>query len=198
MFRSFWAQLAELQPGLRCGALHTRSPAKRFCWFDYTFPEHNLPAGGTVRVGVALTVMFAFGMLASDVSAGAGVGQSKSAPSTGSKAKKPGVAAATRKFSDRADALLAAAPPSKGAWGLLIIDGETGETLYGLDADKYFVPASNMKLFTTALALAKLGPDYRFHTTLETHCTASPAGGLSGDLILGGRGGPNLWSRKFP
>jgi D-alanyl-D-alanine carboxypeptidase/D-alanyl-D-alanine-endopeptidase (penicillin-binding protein 4) len=198
MFRSFWAQLAEFQPGFRCGALHTRSRAKHFCWFDYTFPEHNLPAGGTVRVGVALTVMFAFGMLASDVSAGAGVGQSKSAPSTGSKAKKPGVAAATRKFSERADALLAAAPTSKGEWGLLIIDGETGETLYELNADKYFVPASNMKLFTTALALAKLGPDYRFHTTLETHGTVSPAGVLSGDLILVGRGDPNLSNRKFP
>src|SRR2546430_8611033 len=33
------------------------------------------------------------------------------------------------------------------------------------------VPASNMKLFTTALALTKLGPDFRFHTTLETSGT---------------------------
>jgi D-alanyl-D-alanine carboxypeptidase/D-alanyl-D-alanine-endopeptidase (penicillin-binding protein 4) len=142
--------------------------------------------------------MFAFGMLASDVSAGAGVGQSKSAPPTVSKVKKPHVAAATRKFGERADALLAAAPASKGEWGLLIIDRETGESLYELNADKYFVPASNMKLFTTALALAKLGPDYRFHTTVETHGTVSSAGVLAGDLILVGRGDPNLSNRKFP
>jgi len=44
---------------VRCGALHTRSRAKHFCWFDLYFPEHNLPAGGTVRVGVVLTVMLA-------------------------------------------------------------------------------------------------------------------------------------------
>src|SRR3979409_2491432 len=90
------------------------------------------------------------------------------------------------------------APPSKGEGGLLIVDAGSAETLYEQNADKYFVPASNMKLFTTALALAKLGPDYRFHTTLETRGTVSPAGVLTGDLILVGRGDPNLSNRKFP
>jgi serine-type D-Ala-D-Ala carboxypeptidase/endopeptidase (penicillin-binding protein 4) len=151
-----------------------------------------------VRVGVALTAMLACGILTGDALAGAELDQSKSTPRTVSRAKKPHVAAATRKFDERADALLAAAPASKGEWGLLIIDAETGETLYELNADKYFVPASNMKLFTTALALAKLGPDYRFHTTLETHGTVSPAGVLAGDLLLVGRGDPNLSNRKFP
>ena len=106
--------------------------------------------------------------------------------------------AATNRFSARADVTLAAAPASKGEWGVLIADAATGDTLYELNADKYFVPASNMKLFTTALALAKLGPDYRFHTTLETHGTVSPEGVLSGDLFLVGRGDPNLSNRKFP
>src|SRR6202045_2766549 len=115
-----------------------------------------------------------------------------------SKAKKPRVSAPTKKFAERADVLLASAPASKGEWGLLIIDAETGETLYELNADKYFLPASNMKLFTTALALAKLGPDYRFHTTLETRGTISPQGVLTGDLFLVGRGDPNLSNRKFP
>src|SRR6202023_2679234 len=55
-----------------------------------------------------------------------------------------------------------------------------------------------MKLFTTALALAKLGPDYRFHTTLETRGAVSPEGVLTGDLFLVGRGDPNLSNRKFP
>ncbi len=106
--------------------------------------------------------------------------------------------AAANRFSTRADVALAAAPASKGEWGVLIADAATGNTLYELNADKYFVPASNMKLFTTALALAKLGPDYRFHTTLETHGTVSPEGTLSGDLFLVGRGDPNLSNRKFP
>src|SRR5260370_21774031 len=55
-----------------------------------------------------------------------------------------------------------------------------------------------MKLFTTGLAVAKLGPDYRFHTTLETRGTISREGVLNGDLALVGRGDPNLSNRKFP
>ncbi len=101
-------------------------------------------------------------------------------------------------FGGRAEALLAAQPSSKGDWGLLIVDAKTGETLFEKNADGYFVPASNMKLFTTALALAKLGPDYKFHTTLETRGTISPDGTLSGDVLLVGRGDPNLSNRKFP
>ncbi|MGB6897090.1 MAG: D-alanyl-D-alanine carboxypeptidase/D-alanyl-D-alanine-endopeptidase [Candidatus Acidiferrum sp.] len=107
-------------------------------------------------------------------------------------------AASEARFGARVDALLGAMPASKGDWGLLIVDAQTGETLYAKNPDSYFVPASNMKLFTTALALAKLGPDYKFHTTLETRGTISPEGRLSGDLILVGRGDPNLSNRKFP
>ena len=106
--------------------------------------------------------------------------------------------AAANRFSARLDVLLASPPVSKGEWGLLIVDSATGSALYELNADKYFLPASNMKLFTTALALAKLGPDFRFHTTLETHGALSPEGTLVGDLYLVGRGDPNLSNRKFP
>jgi serine-type D-Ala-D-Ala carboxypeptidase/endopeptidase (penicillin-binding protein 4) len=102
------------------------------------------------------------------------------------------------KFSARAEALLGTGPAGKGEWGLLIVDAETGETLYQQNADRYFVPASNMKLFTTALALAKLGPEYRFHTTLETRGSISSGGILTGNLVLVGRGDPNLSNRKFP
>jgi serine-type D-Ala-D-Ala carboxypeptidase/endopeptidase (penicillin-binding protein 4) len=107
-------------------------------------------------------------------------------------------AAAAARFGGRAETLLTASPASKGHWGLLIVDAETGETLFEKNVDDYFVPASNMKLFTTALALAKLGPDYKFHTTLETRGTISPDGTLSGDVVLVGRGDPNLSNRKFP
>jgi D-alanyl-D-alanine carboxypeptidase/D-alanyl-D-alanine-endopeptidase (penicillin-binding protein 4) len=110
----------------------------------------------------------------------------------------PARASAAARFGGRAETLLASAPASKGDWGMLIIDAQTGELLFEKNADSYFVPASNMKLFTTALALAKLGPDYKFHTTLETRGAVSPDGTLSGDLILVGRGDPNLSNRKFP
>src|SRR6266403_555126 len=105
---------------------------------------------------------------------------------------------ARARFAARAEALLGTAPTNKGEWGLFIVDAESGETLYEQNADKYFVPASNMKLFTAALALAKLGPEYRFHTTLEARGTISSEGVLGGDLALVGRGDPNLSNRKFP
>jgi D-alanyl-D-alanine carboxypeptidase/D-alanyl-D-alanine-endopeptidase (penicillin-binding protein 4) len=102
------------------------------------------------------------------------------------------------RFAARAEALLAANPVNKGEWGLLVTDAETGATLYEKNADAYFLPASNMKLLTTALALDTLGPDYRFRTTIETNGTIAADGTLSGDLILVGRGDPNLSNRKFP
>jgi D-alanyl-D-alanine carboxypeptidase/D-alanyl-D-alanine-endopeptidase (penicillin-binding protein 4) len=114
------------------------------------------------------------------------------------KDEKAIAAAQAARFSSRAGTLLGTGAAGKGAWGLLILDAESGQPLYEQNADKFFVPASNMKLFTTALALAKLGPDYRFHTTLETRGTISAEGTLNGDLILVGRGDPNLSNRKFP
>src|SRR5258708_828065 len=127
--------------------------------------------------------------------------QSKAKPEAAcceTKKQTVGSKEAAARFSVRADALPGTAPTSKGAWGLLIVDAESGDTLFDLSADKYFVPASNMKLFTTALALAKLGPDFRFHTTLETRGAISSEGVLSGDVVLVGRGDPNLSNRKFP
>lgn len=102
------------------------------------------------------------------------------------------------RFAGRVESLLGAAPVDKGEWGLLVVDAETGATLYEKNANDYFLPASNMKLLTTALALDSLGPEYRFRTTIETNGTLASDGKLSGDLILVGRGDPNLSNRKFP
>jgi serine-type D-Ala-D-Ala carboxypeptidase/endopeptidase (penicillin-binding protein 4) len=105
---------------------------------------------------------------------------------------------AQARFAGRVESLLGAAPVDKGEWGLLVLDAESGATLYEKNANDYFLPASNMKLLTTALALDTLGPEYRFRTTVETNGTLAPDGKLSGDLILVGRGDPNLSNRKFP
>jgi serine-type D-Ala-D-Ala carboxypeptidase/endopeptidase (penicillin-binding protein 4) len=118
------------------------------------------------------------------------------APASPAQTATPDTAAA--RFAVRAENLVQAAPVDKGEWGLLVVDAVTGETLYEKNADKYFVPASNMKLLTTAFALDTLTPDYRFRTTIETNGILSKDGKLMGNLILVGRGDPNLSNRKFP
>jgi D-alanyl-D-alanine carboxypeptidase/D-alanyl-D-alanine-endopeptidase (penicillin-binding protein 4) len=112
--------------------------------------------------------------------------------------KKPKVRPDVAKFSARADAILSDAKAAKGHWGVLMLDAATGETLYAHNPDKYFTPASNTKLYTTIPALALLGPDFRWRTTLESRAALDAYGRLRGDVVLVGRGDPNLSNRKFP
>lgn len=75
--------------------------------------------------------------------------------------------------------------------GIHVTDLKTAKTLYARNEDRFFLPASNMKLFTTALALLKLGPDYRF----ETYLLMDEA---NRDLVLVGTGDPSLSGRAYP
>ncbi len=80
-------------------------------------------------------------------------------------------------------------------WGVVIKSLKTGEFLYLRNEHKGFMPASNMKLFTTAAALLKCGPEYQFTTRLFYRGTLSSAGVLNGDLIIKGVGDPTLSGR---
>jgi D-alanyl-D-alanine carboxypeptidase len=103
-----------------------------------------------------------------------------------------------QRFQARVDAALADSRASRAFWGILIADRDTGEILYELNADKFFTPASNAKIFTSALVLSTLPRDFRFHTTLETTGQLGADGRLVGDLILVGHGDPDFSNRKFP
>jgi D-alanyl-D-alanine carboxypeptidase/D-alanyl-D-alanine-endopeptidase (penicillin-binding protein 4) len=76
-------------------------------------------------------------------------------------------------------------------WGILIVDPARGETLYTRNADKLFMPASNQKIITGSVALAQLGPDYRWATTVLAH-GAVRKGVLDGDLVVRGDGDPSI------
>ena len=113
--------------------------------------------------------------------------------------RKAGVAQTdVNRFRARLDSALAENHAEKAFWGILIVDRDSGEILSELNADKFVTPASNAKIFTTALALSTLGPDFRFHTTLETTGLLGQDGRLTGDLVLVGHGDPDLSNRKFP
>ena len=99
---------------------------------------------------------------------------------------------------ERISTLLSSPDLAHGFWGIDVISLATGETLYAQNSNKLFTPASNTKLFTTAAALALIGPDYKFRTTVETTGTLDRYGRLNGDLVLVGHGDPNLSGRELP
>jgi D-alanyl-D-alanine carboxypeptidase/D-alanyl-D-alanine-endopeptidase (penicillin-binding protein 4) len=78
-----------------------------------------------------------------------------------------------------------------GMWGVLIVNPRTGDTLYSQNAGKLFMPASNMKIITSAAALTLLGPDYTYKTTFLTDGPVQDSL-LDGDLIVIGRGDPTI------
>jgi D-alanyl-D-alanine carboxypeptidase/D-alanyl-D-alanine-endopeptidase (penicillin-binding protein 4) len=77
-------------------------------------------------------------------------------------------------------------------WGVKIASLDTGKIIFEANAGKLFSPASNTKLYTAALALDRLGPDYRIRTSLYARERPDPSGTLKGDLIVYGRGDPTM------
>src|SRR3974377_895987 len=80
-------------------------------------------------------------------------------------------------------------------WGVKIVSLDTGITVFEQNPRKLFTPASNSKLYTVALALDRLGADYRIKTSLYAKAKPNRAGTLKGDLIVYGRGDPTINAR---
>src|SRR5687768_10589806 len=79
-------------------------------------------------------------------------------------------------------------------WSVLVLSLDKGDTLFNHGGDESLVPASNLKLFTTAAALYYLGPDFRYNTFLLTDGTIAN-GVLTGDVVVYGTGDPSFTSR---
>lgn len=112
--------------------------------------------------------------------------------------KKPSTAPARQWLAERIEQVINRAEAERGFWGIEVFAPQRGETLYSLNAHRYFTPASATKLFTTVAALSVLGLDYQFRTSVETAGRMDAYGRLLGDLVLVGRGDPNLSGRKLP
>ncbi|MEO7653220.1 MAG: D-alanyl-D-alanine carboxypeptidase/D-alanyl-D-alanine-endopeptidase, partial [Bryobacteraceae bacterium] len=98
----------------------------------------------------------------------------------------------------RIDELLDTPAVQRGFIGLQIIDLDGGKVLYEDNASRLFVPASNTKLFTTAMGLMRLGPMFRFQTTVVSSAAPDDAGRIRGALTLVGGGDPSLSGRSIP
>jgi D-alanyl-D-alanine carboxypeptidase/D-alanyl-D-alanine-endopeptidase (penicillin-binding protein 4) len=90
-----------------------------------------------------------------------------------------------------ADSAIAAPMWRNARWGALIVDATTGDTVYAHDADRLFMPASNQKLLTSAIAMQALGPEYRWRTPVLLRGTQRGTV-FYGDVAIIGRGDPTV------
>ena len=83
-----------------------------------------------------------------------------------------------------------------GTWGVVVLSLTRNDTLYAVNPDEPLQPASNMKLFTTALALDQFGAAHQFSTDVLRDGTLGADGVLRGNLVIRGDGDPAL-SKRF-
>lgn len=113
------------------------------------------------------------------------------APQGPSVAPLPARTSARAQLRRTIDSLLARPAFRTAEWGVLVFDPARHDTLYAHNAQALMVPASNMKIITSAVVLTQLGPDYRYVTTFAAHGPVRD-GVLQGDLVVTGRGDPTL------
>ncbi|MEO6444866.1 MAG: D-alanyl-D-alanine carboxypeptidase/D-alanyl-D-alanine-endopeptidase [Gemmatimonadaceae bacterium] len=128
----------------------------------------------------------------------------KSSPrrSTKRARKAPVALPALRPTTPRGDDALAAdvatllgARVRSGTWGVVIASLTRGDTLFSLNADSMMLPASTLKLYTTALAFERLGPNHQLTTEIARDGAVSADGTLQGSIYLKGGGDPAMSGR---
>jgi len=96
----------------------------------------------------------------------------------------------SRWLGERIDLLLQQLIGDRARVGIAVLDVDSGRLLYGRSDNTLFNIASNVKLFTSASALALLGPEYRFKTAL--YGERGPDRTEYKNLYLRGYGDPTL------
>lgn len=85
----------------------------------------------------------------------------------------------------------------RGRVGVKVVSLISGKVIFENDADKYFMPASNMKNFTVATGLEKLGSDFKFVTSVYANAMPDASGVVKGDMRIFGRGDVSISTAFF-
>ncbi|MGB8932035.1 MAG: D-alanyl-D-alanine carboxypeptidase/D-alanyl-D-alanine-endopeptidase, partial [Anaeromyxobacteraceae bacterium] len=101
-----------------------------------------------------------------------------------------------RELKGAIDEILEKSALSGARVGIFVADVESGKVLYAHDADVLLNPASNVKLFTSAAALSRLGPAFRFETEFRVDA-ASRGKGKVRTLYVRGKGDPTLVTERL-
>jgi D-alanyl-D-alanine carboxypeptidase/D-alanyl-D-alanine-endopeptidase (penicillin-binding protein 4) len=164
---------------------------------NQAYRKHRLVLGASLLVVLATPSLLIFRPVitseASDktqkeVAKPSAVVTSKPASSQGS--------AAVQELARQIDQAIDESDLASARWGVSVRSLDDGSVLYQRNADKLFTPASNMKLYTTGVALDLLGADYRWRTSVYANAQPDANGRISGDLVLYGRGAPDFVSRS--
>jgi len=100
-------------------------------------------------------------------------------------------------FGEAVKQLMGKSEYAQASAGISVVDLSSGKELYARNAAKLLIPASTLKLITTATALELLGADYRFETKIAYRGIIDKNGVLHGDVILQGGADPALGSEYF-
>ena len=84
-----------------------------------------------------------------------------------------------------------------GKFGVMIVSLSRGDTLFSQNAGEMMQPASTMKLFSTAVALDRFGPEHTFSTDVLRDGVIGPDGTVQGNLYLRADGDPAMSARFF-
>jgi D-alanyl-D-alanine carboxypeptidase/D-alanyl-D-alanine-endopeptidase (penicillin-binding protein 4) len=84
-----------------------------------------------------------------------------------------------------------------GKFGVMVVSLTRGDTLFAQNAGEMMQPASTMKLFSTAVALDRFGPEHTFSTDVLRDGALGADGTLTGSIFLRADGDPSMSARFY-
>jgi len=84
-----------------------------------------------------------------------------------------------------------------GQFGAMVVSLTRGDTLFAQNAGEMMQPASTMKLFSTAVALDRFGPEHRFSTDVLRDGPVGGDGTVNGNIFLRADGDPSMSARFY-